>query len=102
MPHILQFTLKPAEIIDLSIIHNYIPAISRDHWLMAKGGEIQDGKTTVTKGNAWLFIHPDTPVVRPPVNKRNCHPPGNLFKFRQGKGMGCYVSGNTAHYRTVS
>jgi hypothetical protein len=43
MPQVLQFALKAAEIVNLSIIDNHVPAIGRDHRLMTKGREIQNG-----------------------------------------------------------
>jgi hypothetical protein len=49
---------------------------------MAKGGKVQDGKTTVTKKDPCLCIHPKTFVVRSAVNKRGGHPASNVLQFR--------------------
>lgn len=71
----LQLLPKSREIVQLAVEHNRVPAVFRDHRLMAVGGQIDDGQAPEPESNAVSGIAPNTLVIRTAMYERLCHSP---------------------------
>ena len=73
MPQLLKLVSQMDVIINLPVVDDHKPSISRYHRLCA-AGQIDDGKPFVSEIYAGIGLMPDPLIIRPPMRQPLVHP----------------------------
>src|SRR5689334_22707164 len=70
------------EVVNLTIEAEDITLVPRSHRLMAGGGQIENGQTSVSEPKTYRLIQPDARIVRASVPQYIRHAPDNTAEVR--------------------
>ena len=93
-----QFAPKCRMIVDLAPEHETVPALGRDHGLVAVGRQIDDREPSVSQRQPACGIRPDARAVRAAMAQRIRHAPDHLCEGGRGEaGFRVKQSDDAAH-----
>src|SRR4029077_16423207 len=93
----LKLSANLAEIVEFAIENQHEAPIGRNHWLVARRTEVQDGQPPGSQANPGRRVHPASRIIRAPVNDRVGHARHSDAQLRLRSRIGVYKSSDSAH-----
>jgi hypothetical protein len=69
----VELTAQLLKIVGLTVENKHVTSARRHHWLVTRGGKIENGESPMPQGDTRCCVNPDASIVRSTVTKCTGH-----------------------------